>query len=421
MTRLMPTTLRASLVMPCFNEENGIGTTLDELRSKLADLEPYELIVVDDGSTDGSLEIARGFAAADSRVRIDSPGRIGLVAALNRGIAQARGELIARMDADDVALPHRLERQVAFLDARPDVAALGSSALLIDEAGRRIGVRHLPVDPTRIAEALRSGRNMLVHAAVTMRRAAVVEAGGYDDLFRHSEDYDLWLRLAERFAVANLPEPLLLHRIHPNRVTVRHRLDQIVAAMAAAAASRLRRAGQPDPLRGARSLSGALLRQIPLSKGESSVIQLELARFILSAMQEGDEEAIGRATALARDVSPLWDLGSPQATAAALIEDAGAPPPLALPATLARLALARRLAAARKPVQSGRWLMRAVASHPRGLFGVAAITARWLSTKARRRPLTPQRESGQRCRTNNSRGLSTMLMFQSWLGNRRRG
>jgi glycosyltransferase involved in cell wall biosynthesis len=188
----------------------AIESVLDQT---LADL---ELIVVDDGSTDATSTLLS--AVRDPRlVRARQP-RAGLAVALNRALDRARGPLVARLDADDVALPTRLERQCAFLQAHPDVGLLGTAARVVDEADHDVAVIRPPEDDRAIRHAL-IRRNPFVHSSVMLRRALATAAGGYDASFPVAQDYDLWLRLSAVTRMANLPELLVVRRLVAGRVT----------------------------------------------------------------------------------------------------------------------------------------------------------------------------------------------------------
>lgn len=186
--------------------ESVLGQTLDDL----------ELIVIDDGSTDATPDVLASFR--DPRLRIERGGREGLTRALNRALELSRAALIARLDADDVALPERLARQRRYLDAHPEVGLLGTGAREIDLAGREVAVLRPPVDDAAIRRALIRA-NPFVHSSAVMRRSVLDRAGRYDPSFPVAQDYDLWMRLSRVTRLANLAEPLVIRRLAPGRVS----------------------------------------------------------------------------------------------------------------------------------------------------------------------------------------------------------
>jgi len=249
---------RISVIMPVFDGEAYLAEAVESvLGQSLSDL---ELIVVDDGSQDGSRAILERFAEEDPRLHlIVNETNLGAMAASNLAWQAARAPYVARLDADDVALPDRLSRQVAFLDAHPRVAAVGGAIIRIDSAGRRGATIRFPTGSRGIRRTLRR-HNCLAHSAVAMRRSALLEIGGYR--LEVAEDFDIWLRLSERWELANLPEPVGLYREHPAQVTFVKLEGQTTAALAVRAAARSRRAGRSDPLDGARRLTPELLERL---------------------------------------------------------------------------------------------------------------------------------------------------------------
>lgn len=185
-----------------------------------------ELIVIDDGSTDGTAAVLA--AVADARLRVERQPPAGLTASLNRAVALARAPLLARLDADDLALPERLARQRAFLDAHPEVGVLGTAAREVDPAGRDVRVVRPPTDDAAIRRAL-IRRNPFVHSAVMLRRALVERAGGYDESLPVAQDYDLWMRLGPLTRFGNLPDALVVRRLLPGRVSVTRDDDRLRA------------------------------------------------------------------------------------------------------------------------------------------------------------------------------------------------
>src|SRR2546428_2836171 len=196
---------------------NGAPWVRDAVASVLAQTAgDLELIVIDDGSTDATREtLAR---ARDPRVPVEHQTRGGLTRALNHALALARAPLAARLDADDRALPERLERQLAFLAAHAEVGLLGTGAREVDEGGREVAVIRPPADDGALRRML-IRRNPFVHSSVVMRRSVVERAGGYDETLPVAQDYDLWMRLSRLARLANLPEPLVVRRLLPGRVT----------------------------------------------------------------------------------------------------------------------------------------------------------------------------------------------------------
>lgn len=207
----------------------------------------YELLVVDDGSTDSTAAILEQLAARDARVRVVRQPALGIVPALNRGIADARGIFVARMDADDVSLPNRFIDQLSFLERNPSVVLVGSSIELFQSASTVVTTIEHPTEPSSVAARLEVA-NCIAHPTVFFRTDAVRDVGGYRSMFGHAEDYDLWLRLADGWKLANLPEPLLRYRVHPSQLTGRNLAAQAVSALASRAVARRRRVEGAEPL-----------------------------------------------------------------------------------------------------------------------------------------------------------------------------
>lgn len=233
-----------SVVMPVRDGGSFLGAAVDSVLAQ--DFSAFELVAVDDHSTDATPAILATAAARDARVRVLRPEGRGLVAALGCAVAEARGRYIARLDADDLAAPDRLRRQVATLEARPRLGLLGSWAETIDAGGAPIGQLTPETDSQRLVTLLRR-TNPFIHSSVTMPTDLVRRLGGYRAAFEAAEDYDLWLRIAEVAEVANLPEPLIRYRWHDSNVTLRKEVRQCFSVRLAQQAAAARRAGSPDP------------------------------------------------------------------------------------------------------------------------------------------------------------------------------
>jgi glycosyltransferase involved in cell wall biosynthesis len=232
-----------SVLMPVYNGERYLRPAIDSMLVQTrGDL---EFLIVDDGSTDGTPEILAEYAGQDARIVIHRVSHVGRSAALNLGCQRARAELIARFDADDVALPGRLERQLRFLEANEEVALLGGGALLIDEHGEIFGQSRAPTGDTAIRKRLENS-SAFYHSNVVFRRRAVRAVGGYRAVFEPSEDYDLWLRMAEGYALANLTEFVGKYRHYPQQESVTLAEEHGIHAVAARVAARDRREGRPD-------------------------------------------------------------------------------------------------------------------------------------------------------------------------------
>jgi glycosyltransferase involved in cell wall biosynthesis len=203
-----------SVIMAVFDGAPWVGSAVASLLSQtLADL---EVIVIDDGSTDSTPTILSSFR--DARLRVERRERVGLTRSLVRALDLARAPLVARLDADDTALPERLARQSQFLDANPEVGLLGTGAREVDLEGREVAIVRPPEDDAAIRRVLIRS-NPFVHSSVMMRRSALERAGGYDPAFAVAQDYSLWLRLAQVTRLANLSEPLVTRRLVPGRVS----------------------------------------------------------------------------------------------------------------------------------------------------------------------------------------------------------
>lgn len=242
------TTPRISVAMSVYNNAPYLAHAIESILGQT--LEDFEFLIVDDGSTDDSGAIIDRFATSDRRIRPIHQANAGLIVSLNRMIAEAQAPFIARMDGDDIALPERFARQIAFLDAHPDIGVLGTGCTCIDEAGKPSTYKFDNVTtPDEVLQDLKNGPP-LCHPSVIMRADAVRAVGGYHFAYKHCEDYDLWLRLSEHVKMANLPDRLLLYRQSESQVSNRHAYVQKIGAAIAWEAHVERIAGRPDPTEG---------------------------------------------------------------------------------------------------------------------------------------------------------------------------
>ena len=210
--RPRPAQPAVSVLMPVYNGSRYLRGAIESVLAQ--SFGDFELIVVDDGSTDGVRRVLREYERRDTRVRLFERPHAGIVATLNFGLRQCRGEFVARMDGDDVALPNRLEAQVALLRREPGVAVVGGGYELVDAAGRLLRIEYPPTGDAALQELCLSGRTPICHPLATIRRSALTVAGDYDAGLEMAEDLDLWLRLGEVGRLACVPEVVLKYRQH---------------------------------------------------------------------------------------------------------------------------------------------------------------------------------------------------------------
>jgi glycosyltransferase involved in cell wall biosynthesis len=205
-------TPKVSVVTTVYNGEPYVDRAIPGILGQT--LEDFEWILVDDGSKDRTPQILDDLARRDSRVRVFSPGRLGISAAANYGVAQARGEYVARQDFDDRSYPDRLRLQAALLDADPKVGVVGGHYIVVDENRGERYVRMPPGEHGAILASMAKGIPF-ANTLVAFRRQAWTEAGGYPEV-SDLEDLLLWIKIARRgWRFASIPEPLGEHFVHP--------------------------------------------------------------------------------------------------------------------------------------------------------------------------------------------------------------
>ena len=272
-----PQNPKVTVLMPTWNAERTLAGAMESILTQtLAD---FEVVVVEDGSTDETPLILRNYR--DRRVRvIQNEKNLGLTRSLELGLESARGRYIARMNAEDVSSPMRLERQLARLQADPQLGLVTCSATRIDARGAKVGERRTPTEGPSIQRRLRV-ENCIVHGAVMLRRDTLEALGGYDTTLEHAQDYDLWLRLSERFPVAALPDTLYASR------------EREVPAEAESCMARVRLAAR-------RRFADALVRAVC----DHEVSAARAAQRVLELRREEDD-LLGQAGKLARGLDPL--------------------------------------------------------------------------------------------------------------------
>lgn len=207
---------KVTVLMAVYNGEHYLRETIDSILAQT--FQDFEFLIVNDGSADSTQEIIQSYD--DSRIRlVNNERNIGLTRSLNKGLELAKGEFIARQDADDVSQPERLAKQVAFLETHPEVALLGTGYQEIDAQGNLIGEGNLPCTCTQIRWDLLF-YSPFIHSAVMWRKNYVLEqVGFYNESYSYAQDYDLWCRIARTLQVANLSESLVKYRVIPSSMT----------------------------------------------------------------------------------------------------------------------------------------------------------------------------------------------------------
>ena len=213
----MPT--KVSILMPVFNGEKYLQEAIESILGQT--FVDYEFLIIDDGSADQSFSIIKEFG--DSRIKLERNGlNRGLVYSLNKGLDLASGEYIARMDCDDISLPERLAKQVAFMDCHPEVGVCGTWVESMDTGQ----IYRCLVDHESIQAGLLQ-TNQMAHPSVMIRTSVIRQHRlYYNPAFPYAEDYELWVRMAKLTRLANLPEVLVRHRIHSLQISNLYQKEQ---------------------------------------------------------------------------------------------------------------------------------------------------------------------------------------------------
>lgn len=217
-----------SVVMSAYNSERFIAESISSILNQT--YEDWELILINDASSDNTLEIITRLSREDPRIKvIDNAKNLGLTVSLNVGIKNSRGEFIARLDSDDLAEPSRLETQLEYLHIHADVGLVGSGAYLVNSFGNQIGYMNVMSQQYYVNKFV-TRLNPFIHSSILMRRKALDDVGFYREKFRYSQDYDLILRLYDKYKLSNIPLPLIRWRVSTGSLTMKHHTLQRVYA-----------------------------------------------------------------------------------------------------------------------------------------------------------------------------------------------
>ena len=199
---------KVSVVMSCFNEEHHVGRAIQSILNQT--FTDFEFIILNDGSTDRTLEVIQSFLDRDDRIKLhENKSNLGLAASLNKGIRAAKGQYIARMDADDISFENRLQIQTSHMDMQPDIDILGSNALM-----KQLNKSTMSAVPLSHHDIKRHAfhKTCIIHPTVMMKKSCF-DKGGYDESLPWAEDKDLWLRWMNIYKFANLEESLIEYTV----------------------------------------------------------------------------------------------------------------------------------------------------------------------------------------------------------------
>lgn len=239
-------TVKISVLTCCYNAEDFIRDSIESILHQ--SYKNFEYVLIDDGSLDNTLSIINKYALEDRRILVVQKKNTGLTDSLNVGLRQARGKWIARLDADDIALPDRLHDQLNFVEANNDVSLLGGGCVEIDQAGMEIKKHSYPSNHNMLMNSLRSINKFFPHSSAFFNKQMVIDLGGYNQRFCRSQDWDLWLRIGEIGGIACLGAPVVKLRKHSDMISNTNdgRL-QTIMGMCAVICHLRRKAGLLDP------------------------------------------------------------------------------------------------------------------------------------------------------------------------------
>jgi glycosyltransferase involved in cell wall biosynthesis len=201
-----------SVIMPAYNAQEHIKSAIESILNQT--YRQFELIIVDDSSTDKTPYIIRAYAKKDKRIKVlRNTSKRNIAHVLNLGIDAARSNIIARMDADDIAVSRRLELQYKSLNMSPHIAVVGADVLIIDAVGNKIAMRKYPETSKDLKKCL-FRYSPFAHPVVMFRKNMFEEVGKYNPKYSPTEDLDLWFRLGKKYEFSSVPQPLLLYRVY---------------------------------------------------------------------------------------------------------------------------------------------------------------------------------------------------------------
>lgn len=223
--------MKISFLLPVYNAGSPLGPAIESILAQ--EFDEFELLIIDDASTDRSTEIIQEYAEQNPRIRaMYHKSNQGLARTLNEGLNIAEADLVVRMDQDDESLPNRAKVQFDFMTDHPAVVVAGSHVFHMGVTRSKDRLVELPTSHAQITEVLKK-ENCLYHPSVIMRREEILHIGGYRREFKNAEDYDLWLRVSRNYQIANIPSPLLRYRFSIDGMTLSRKWEQLYYVMLA--------------------------------------------------------------------------------------------------------------------------------------------------------------------------------------------
>jgi len=217
---------KVSVVMPAYNSEKYIKEAVESVL--LQTFTDFEFIIINDGSTDKTDSIIKEFS--DERIKYFPRAHSGLINSLNFGLENSQGEFIARFDSDDICMPRRIEKQVAFFEKNAQHVLVGTHAIKIDENGKEFGEFVYPPTSWKEIKKYSLLHNPFIHPSVMFRKSILNKVTGYKH-FKNAEDYELWTRIIYKYPCSNLPEKLLKYRIHTGQITKKNNMKMRISAL----------------------------------------------------------------------------------------------------------------------------------------------------------------------------------------------
>jgi glycosyltransferase involved in cell wall biosynthesis len=236
-----------SVLMAVYNSERWLAEAIESVLSQT--FTDFEFLIVNDGSTDQSSVIINRYAEQDSRICVFNKPNTGLADSLNYGIMHAKGQWIARIDADDLCMPDRLRKQMEVAQSVEDIVLIGTGLTLIDDCSTPLRTYRYPPQHEMLLQSLTSGGKFFAHSSALYRTRSVRDVGGYRTRIRRSQDRDLWLRLSEKGRFFCVEASLVQIRKHSGQISHDENGErQLVDSHVAMVSYWLRRAGQADPV-----------------------------------------------------------------------------------------------------------------------------------------------------------------------------